>query len=70
MFEVGKMDKSSNLYIIGSIENYPGIVQLVGLIATSFPSIQVRIERLFSASRIIRFNLFAWLKDDLLEVIF
>lgn len=67
--EVEKYDRSSQLNVQEAIDVYPEIVENAARIVTALPPTQVSVERLFSALKIIKSDLRASLKDDLIEAI-
>ena len=67
--ETEKYNSFSNLTIKDLIPLYPKMVSKVAKIVTALPPTQVRVERLFSALRLIKSDLRASLKDDLTEAI-
>ena len=69
MKEVEKIDKISKLDVFEAVESYLKIVRNVAYAVTALPATQVGVERLFSALRIIRSDLRASMKEDLLEAI-
>ena len=67
--EIEKIDRSSKLDVMQAINKYPDIVKKVAYTVTALPPTQVSVERLFSALRIIRSDLRASMKEDLVEAI-
>nr|XP_039273925.1 uncharacterized protein LOC120347876 [Styela clava] len=67
--DVEKIDRSYKLDILKAIPEYPEIVQNVAYMVTALPPTQVSVERLFSALRIIRSDLRASMKEDLVKAI-
>ena len=59
----------SKLIVLQAIERYPQIVQKVAYTVTTLPPTQVSVERLFSALHLLRFDLRASMKEDLIEAI-
>lgn len=66
---VEKYDRSSKLNVQEAIDVYPKIIENVARIVTALPPTQVSVERLFSALKIIKSDLRASLKEDLIEAI-
>ena len=64
-----KIDRSSKLSVLQAIERYSQIVQKVAYTVTALPPTQVSVERLFSALRLIRSDLRASTKEDLIVAI-
>lgn len=52
-----------------AIKFYPDCIKDLALIVTALPPTQVSVERLFSALKIIKSDLRASLKEDLVEAI-
>ena len=69
LVEMEKIDRPSKLTVLQAIERYPQIVQKVAYTVTVLPPMQVSVERLFSALHLIRSNLHASMKEDLIEAI-
>ena len=69
LVEMEKIDRSSKLTVLQAIEHYPKIVQKVAYTVTALLPTQVSVERLFSALHLIRSDLRASMKEDLIEVI-
>ena len=63
------IDRASKVNVMDAIAQYPTILQKVSFTVTALPPTQVTVERLFSALRIIRSDLRASMKEDLLEAI-
>ena len=69
MKEVEKIDRLSNLDVLEAVESFVKIIRNVAYAVTALPATQVSVERLFSAFRILRSDLLASMKEDLLEAI-
>jgi len=63
------IDRASKVNVMDAIAQYPTILQKVSFTVTALPPTQVTVERLFSVLRIIRSDLRASMKEDLLEAI-
>ena len=70
LVEMEKIDRSSKLTVLQAIERYPQIVQKVAYTVTALPPTQVSVERFFSPLHLIRSDLRASMKEDLIESIF
>nr|XP_022908982.1 uncharacterized protein LOC111420259 [Onthophagus taurus] len=66
---VERFNRYSKLTVKEAIPKYPKIVQNSAWAVTALPPTQVSVERLFSALKIIKSDLRASLKDDILEAI-
>lgn len=66
---VEKVDRTSKLQVIEAVKKYPLIVQDAAFCVTALPPTQVSVERLFSALKIIKTDLRASMKEDLIEAI-
>ena len=67
--EMEIIDRASKVNVMDAIAQYPTILQKVSFTVTALPPTQVTVEQLFSALRIIRSDLRASMKEDLLEAI-
>jgi hypothetical protein len=67
--EVELFDRSSKLTIQQAISKYPALVQEVAAILTGLPTTQVSVERLFSGLKIVKSDLRASLKADVIDAI-
>ncbi|XP_023228539.1 uncharacterized protein LOC111628913 [Centruroides sculpturatus] len=64
-----KYDRLSKLNVEEAISIYPEIIRDAARSVTAMPPTQVSVERLFSALKIIKANLRASMKEDLIEAI-
>ena len=69
LVEMEKIDQLSKLTVLQVIEHYPQIVQKVAYTVTTLSPMQVSVEQLFSALHLIRSDLRASMKEDLIESI-
>ena len=69
LVKMEKIDRSSKLTVLHAIEHYPQIVQKVAYTVTALPPTQVSVEQLFCALNLIRSDLRASIKEDLVETI-
>ncbi|KAM9307836.1 uncharacterized protein PAF06_011978 [Gastrophryne carolinensis] len=67
--ELEKFDRSSKITVQQAINMYPETVKDVARVVSALPPTQVSVERLFSALKIIRSDLRASMKEDLMEAI-
>ena len=67
--EMEMIDRASKVNAVDAIAQYPTILPKVSFTVTALPPTQVTVEQLFSALRIIRSDLRASMKEDLLEAI-
>ena len=64
-----KINRSSELIVLQTIEHYPQFFQKVAYTVPALPSTQVSVKRLFSALHLTRPDLRASMKEDLIEAI-
>ena len=69
LVEMEKIDGSSKLTVLQAVKHYLQIVQKVAYTIIALPPTQVSVERLFSALHLIRSDLRASRKEDLIEAI-
>ncbi|XP_023239226.1 uncharacterized protein LOC111637867 [Centruroides sculpturatus] len=69
LIEIEKYDRLSKLNVEEAISIYPEIIRDAARSVTAMPPTQVSVERLFSALKIIKADLRASMKEDLIEAI-
>ena len=69
LVKMEKINRSSKLTVLQTIEHYPQFFQKVAHTVTSLPPTQVSVKRLFSALHLFRPDLRASMKEHLIEAI-
>lgn len=67
--EILKIDRKQKLEVCDAIKLYPSIIKKLALVVTAMPPTQVSVERLFSALKLIKSDVRASMKEDLIESI-
>ena len=67
LVKMEKINRSSKLTVLQAIKHYSQIFQQIAYTVTALSSTQVSVERLFSALHLIRSDLRASMKEDLIE---
>lgn len=69
LVEVEKINRLTKVTVKEALPQYPDIIKDAAMAVTALPPTQVSVERLFSALRIIKSDLRAAMKEDLIEAI-
>ena len=69
LVKMEKIDRSSKLTVLQAMEHYQQIVQKVAYAVSALPPTHVSVTQLFSALHLIRSDLRALIKENLVEAI-